>query len=287
MTKRICSVERCPELARKRDWCSSHYERWRRHGDPEGGRYNYAIDESYFDNIDTEAKAYWLGFITADGCVAAGPVGANGWQRNQLSVKLKASDAGHLEKLKSAMSAGSPVRFLQTGKPSAAAEIAVTSEHLVRSLIRLGVTPRKSLTVEPWTGPVELMRHYWRGLVDGDGTIVRHPGERDKWRITLLGTRAIVEGFRQWAAPLCASAAESHPKNNIWSWTIGGLAAPQSVARELYGDATVFLDRKHALARQLMAVPARHRSRCGEAAGITPSRTRAGRSPKTAGPDAA
>lgn len=264
MTKRICKIAECPGLACARGWCRSHYARWQRNGDPEGGRQRYTLDEGYFESIDSETKAYWLGFITADGCVQTGVAGANGWVRNQLSVKLKESDVGHLEKLKSALSAEAPVRFVPQATCSAAAvEIAVTSERLVESLIRLGVGPRKSLTVQPWSGPEDLMRHYWRGMVDGDGTLVRHPGERDKWHIRFLGTKSSVEAFRQWASPICGSTAKSYPKGNIWQWTVGGLAAPQAVARELYSDATVFLDRKSALAHQLMALPSRHRSRCG------------------------
>src|SRR5438105_237351 len=29
----------------------------------------YKVNENYFKVIDTEEKAYWLGFITADGCI--------------------------------------------------------------------------------------------------------------------------------------------------------------------------------------------------------------------------
>lgn len=28
------------------------------------------FNERYFENIDTEEKAYWLGFISADGCIS-------------------------------------------------------------------------------------------------------------------------------------------------------------------------------------------------------------------------
>lgn len=30
----------------------------------------YAVNQDYFATIDTEEKAYWLGFIAADGCVS-------------------------------------------------------------------------------------------------------------------------------------------------------------------------------------------------------------------------
>lgn len=261
-TRSKCKIKTCPEPVAGQGWCAEHYSNFRRHGDPEwapeGTQHRkYGLDDSFFDSVDTEAKAYWLGFINADGCVQAGPVGTAGWQRHALSVKLKASDAGHLEKMKADIAAESPVVVsLQRDK----ADIVLSSIRLCESLIRLGVTPRKSLTATPWDGPAELMRHYWRGMVDGDGTIVRHADPRDKWQLRLLGSEAVVEAFRAWAAPICGSTARVRPKVNIFSWTAGGLASPQAVARELYAGSTVYLDRKYERAHQLMAVPVRHHS---------------------------
>lgn len=256
----ICQVEGCGKSPYARGWCRAHYARWQRNGDPGGGRRAYSFDETFFDVIDTEAKAYWLGFITADGCVVLGR-DAGGWAIRRMSVKLQASDSGHLEKLKSDMKADNPVRpvpAVTTGHPQA--EFTLSSAHLVESLIRLGVTPRKSLTATPWDGPGNLMRHYWRGMVDGDGTIIRHPGEREKWHVRLLGSEACIEAFRLWGAAVCGSAADKYPKGRIWTWTAGGLASPQALVRALYDGSTVYLDRKYELALQLMAAPVRHRS---------------------------
>lgn len=36
--KRICAVEGCEKPVLKRQWCSAHYHRWKRHGDPLAGR---------------------------------------------------------------------------------------------------------------------------------------------------------------------------------------------------------------------------------------------------------
>ncbi len=33
-TSRICSIPDCGKPAEKRGWCSTHYSRWRIHGDP-------------------------------------------------------------------------------------------------------------------------------------------------------------------------------------------------------------------------------------------------------------
>lgn len=34
MTQRTCSIETCPKPSKARGWCSMHYGRWKRHGDP-------------------------------------------------------------------------------------------------------------------------------------------------------------------------------------------------------------------------------------------------------------
>lgn len=261
----VCKIEGCGEVRAGLGWCSAHYSNFRRHGDPEyvpvsPGRI-YVLDDYFFDVIDTEAKAYWLGFVAADGCVRTGPQGAAGWQMNSLAVKLQPGDAGHLEKMRADLRAESPVQVIpKSATDFGRSAIVFSSRRLVESLIALGITPRKSLTLEPWAGPPELMRHYWRGAFDGDGTLVKHPGERDKWHLRMLGSEAVVEAFRVWASAISGSKAAKYPKVSIWSWTAGGLASPQVIVRELYGDATVYLDRKYELAQQLMAAPIRHRT---------------------------
>ena len=215
----------------------------------------YRFDDTYFDVIDTEAKAYWLGFITADGCVRT--AGSS----HQLTVKLMVSDAPHLEKLKAALSADYPIKSGERrGVAGAWAALGVSSPRMTDSLARLGVTPRKSLTVQPWDGPAGLMRHYWRGLFDGDGCISRETA-RNKWMLAFCGSEACVRAFANWARGICEATSQPSPRCNIWYWKVAGLAAPQALAREMYGDALVYLDRKHERATDLLAQVPKVRSR--------------------------
>jgi len=59
---------------------------------------NITFDESYFECVDTEYKAYFLGFISADGCVR---------QRTKkcklLSININKKDIDILEKFKVAI----------------------------------------------------------------------------------------------------------------------------------------------------------------------------------------
>ena len=52
----------------------------------------YNIDETFFDVIDTEEKAYFLGLLYADGC--------NATNRNAVILSLKEDDKEILEKIK-------------------------------------------------------------------------------------------------------------------------------------------------------------------------------------------
>ena len=62
------------------------------------------INYNYFDVIDTENKAYWLGFIFADGCITTPyRVNKDGSIKNgiyRIEVSLKEDDKEHLDKLR-------------------------------------------------------------------------------------------------------------------------------------------------------------------------------------------
>ena len=54
----------------------------------------YNVNHEYFKIIDSEEKAYWLGFLYADGCVRKSKSGS------QVVLKLSTKDEGHLIKFK-------------------------------------------------------------------------------------------------------------------------------------------------------------------------------------------
>lgn len=57
-------------------------------------KYPYTCDYNYFDNIDTEDKAYWLGFLSADGWTSQNEKTNAG----VTGIDLQYSDIGHLKK---------------------------------------------------------------------------------------------------------------------------------------------------------------------------------------------
>lgn len=61
------------------------------------------VDRHYFDTIDNENKAYWLGFIYADGWVSS-----NG-RSYEVGIELGAKDIIHLEKFKKCINSRSNI----------------------------------------------------------------------------------------------------------------------------------------------------------------------------------
>lgn len=112
----------------------------------------------FFEKIDTPEKAYWLGFIFADGSI----------RNNTLRIGLIVEGKKHLEKLSAEIQFSGKVRF---GK-NKAYTIELTHPKFAKDLIEKGVTERKTWSISyPKFLPENLHRHFIRGIFDGDGTI--------------------------------------------------------------------------------------------------------------------
>ena len=61
------------------------------------------VDQYIFDVIDTEEKAYWLGFLFADGNISS--------SEDKLEINLSATDVDHLEKFRTFLKAANKVRI--------------------------------------------------------------------------------------------------------------------------------------------------------------------------------
>lgn len=158
---------------------------------------------TFFENIDTEEKAYWLGFLYADGCVRE-------TKRNDklkamiLEVGLSSIDREHLEKFLFQIKYDGEVKYKDVklgNKSFESCRVNVCDTEMCRDLVKLGCTPRKSLTLTFPTEeqvPKHLQIHFIRGYVDGDGSIglrnVNYKGrECKRGLITILGTKDFLE----------------------------------------------------------------------------------------------
>jgi len=129
----------------------------------------YTFDFNFFDEIDTEEKAYWLGFIYADGSVALNP--------HRLRISLVVEGKRHLEKFKDAIGYTGkvlgPYHVSSKNKGGKKTKYTLECCHtgFVEALMKHGVIPNKTFLVSFPDIPKELRRHFIRGLFDGDGSV--------------------------------------------------------------------------------------------------------------------
>lgn len=148
---------------------------------PNRGNSKHSLDKKYFKKIDTENKAYWLGFIMADGCVFKGCGNSRG-NTYRLQVNLSRKDREVLERLKKDLNASYQIKDKKvynkdTGKYYKASQFRVNCTPLCKDLISLGVVPAKSQIEKVPEIPQKLLRHFFRGYFDGDGYIRKNDFE--------------------------------------------------------------------------------------------------------------
>lgn len=206
---------------------------------PRESRKKRACNEHYFQVIDSEEKAYWLGFITADGCVTRGK---NPGESPRITLHLGEQDYNHLVKLKRALRATQIV-----SKHGQSCSFTVFSSEMASDLAAHGILPMKTFSTKPAKVPPDLVRHYWRGVFDGDGHI-----KPDPLMLILVGDYDIVVDFQQFVLSCCPEVKATVRKTeNIFAFAISKQASTR-ILRLLYGDATVYLDRKYDRAQQVM-----------------------------------
>jgi len=207
-----------------------------------GSPRQHQVDDAYFEHVNTPDRAYWLGFLGADGCVLP--------KNNRVDVSLTAGDKGYLQKLLDCLDSDYLIHPAKGGTQS---KISLVSAQLVFDLTRHAVTPRKSLTLKPPDFlPERLRSHFWRGVFDGDGTIFKSGG---KWHVRWSGTKAMMEAVRGWCQTVSDTKARVHPHGSIYQFALCGSHLPLAVATALYQDShdLIRLDRKYERYLQMLA----------------------------------
>lgn len=200
---------------------------------------NPRLNESAFDQI-TEESAYWAGFLMADGCIS----------NDSVILQLAQSDLDHVAAFSRFLRLDRDP-FLNRGN----AVIAARSKRLCAALSRFGVVPRKTMIAS--VRELESNRHFWRGVIDGDGSIVFPSRMPNYPYLSLVGSRTLMEQFRDYASTLlCGRTNSVRPHKSIWNIGFGGSYALPLI-REMYGNCAVSLERKLLKAKKaLQYVPA-------------------------------
>lgn len=196
----------------------------------------FTLDETVFENI-TDDSAYWLGFLLADGNVS----------KNTVCINLKTSDTKHLEKFRDFVGGN---QVISVSKDPRVSRYAFGSKKITADLAKWWIVPAKSYIAKPH--PDLLMnRHFWRGLVDGDGSVILKNRS-----VMLCGTEAVCEAFLSFAKTVVQTEATvARVKENLWNIRITcGRLDSVKLLETLYLNAPTYLDRKHATAVEIMGI---------------------------------
>jgi len=122
----------------------------------------YSVDSSFFNTWSAE-MAYVLGFIAADGNVYK-------TERTHI-LQIASDDIDIIEKIQIALKHNGPIHFKQRENGKTSYSLRICDLLLFNSLLNLGITERKSLTITPPFIPKPYIHHYIRGYFDGDGSV--------------------------------------------------------------------------------------------------------------------
>lgn len=208
----------------------------------------YKVNQDYFERIDTEWKAYWLGFLYADGYVILDEESKK--KKVLLGVGLSIVDKEHLEKFQQSLQTDAPIKeFLTNYKNCMSAKITVCNLKIVKDLCNKGCVPNKSLILKfPINEivPFYLIRHFIRGYFDSDGCISINIHKRNA-RINIIGTYGFLLGLQKVLNKEIGASLVNIIRNkdtNSFVLQYGDIYLIEKFYQYLYKDANIYLDRK-------------------------------------------
>lgn len=199
------------------------------------------FNQNYFDVINTEDKAYFLGLLFADGNVYL--------KRNRVQITLANQDSYILDKFNQCINSSAKLYIDR----QIYSKLILDSKLLCQSLIALGCTERKSLTLKfpsKKQVPSHLTHHFIRGYFDGDGHI-----SKDKklinpyYHINITSSEDFIKSLKDKLIQNEIVTGKMYKRYKDKEVSAHTLYIKNKSAKVfvdyLYKDATIFLTRKH------------------------------------------
>lgn len=210
----------------------------------------FKVNDSYFDVIDNEHKAYWLGLLLADGFLSN-----SGHATESFGISLSIKDKYILEEFVKDLESTYTVKeyigkskFENSCTDFAYAKLLIKSKQIFNKLIEYGFTIKKSYdgVVPEEHIPDNLKIHFIRGYFDGNGGLSIGSGSH-LYTLDFTGTKEIITWILKYFGKENLKLQERHPDrdNNNVSIKISGDKQIYSIMNQIYKDATIYLNRKY------------------------------------------
>ena len=206
----------------------------------------YFFDFNFFEKIDNEYKAYWLGFMYADGCILKQD--NRGYGEQEFKIQIAKEDLQLLEKFKQDIKSTYPIRKDKSKNeknPNHQIQVipSLRSQKTVDDLKKLGCVENKSLILtfpSEQQVPKELQKHFIRGYFDGDGSISE---TKEHYYINFVGTESFIKKLYQILN--MGSVFPDKRKENSWYLSIGGNLQVIKFYHLLYDNSNRYMQRKY------------------------------------------
>lgn len=226
---------------------------WERTG--KTGKRIYKVNEEFFKVINTEEKAYVLGFICADGHI----------ERDRLTITVSVKDRDILEKIRCVLHSNHPIKEVRRTNPYkktnkdilALVELMIGSVELVKPLFSMGLTTNKTYTLNGDILkyiPKYLMRDFLRGYFDGDGNVFfgRKYNSGYKYNINICGNEDFLLKSFQTYFPSSNKLYKDLYSKQCYVWKLSQKDKVRDFMYHLYYNSSIFLNRKYNEFRKIM-----------------------------------
>lgn len=192
--------------------------------------------------------------MLGDGCIEDRRKTSN----MRIMLRLKASDIEHIEKFRAFVGHQGKI-YMQSisskvtkNRINPTCSVNITSTPMALDLINIwGVTPNKRFNAKVCKN-MEDNIDFWRGLIDSDGSLFYKKVHKTiRPAINITGTRAICESFIRFAGAYFIAEAKPYSDGNSFQVMFAGNKILPLIGG-LYGNAEVYLARKHALAQKFI-----------------------------------
>ena len=219
----------------------------------EDRRRKYFCDFDYFKNIDCEEKAYWLGFILADGCVK---------HNNNFCFTLSYKDSYILNELNNCLNSTYPITVFNIStnyiENATYCNLTIRSKLFCDILKSYGIIENKTFQAKfnfENKIPPQFLNAYIRGIFDGDGWFTNSTHTKSKAKeIGFSGTKDVCNGIQKTLKEFLNIDAKVTPCQNIYRLRIGKTNDIIKLYKFMYKNANYYLKRKYNLLKDFAAL---------------------------------
>lgn len=211
----------------------------------------YYSNDDIFEIIDNPEKAYWLGFIAADGC---------NYQREHnasIILNIHQKDIVHLEKFKQFCNSQAQIQQyianIGFSSKTPMAKIVLNSKKMSKDLFDKGIVPNKSLILKKPNIPKQYYLPFILGYFDGDGSISKSSCHNN-YSINIQGTKELLEWINKILNISTKLEKRNNDNKNSYYIRCGGTNKPYNILKQLYDSCETHLDRKYILFKNLETV---------------------------------